>query len=44
MTAGNVVATFIGGILIDVFSVNMMLIVGTLISALGTVILWIFLD
>jgi PPP family 3-phenylpropionic acid transporter len=44
MTAGNVIATFIGGILIDVFGVNMMLIVGTLVSALGTVILWIFLD
>ena len=44
MTFGNVLATFSGGRIIDAFGVDTMLIVGTVISALGTVILWVFLE
>ena len=44
MTFGNVIATFSGGRIIDAFGVDMMLIVGTVISALGTLILWVFLE
>lgn len=44
MTFGNVIATFSGGRIIDAFGVDMMLIVGTVISTLGTVILWVFLE
>ncbi len=44
MTAGNVLATYIGGHLIDAFGVNTMLIVGTIVALTGMVILWIFIE
>ncbi|MCR5178033.1 MAG: MFS transporter [Lachnospiraceae bacterium] len=44
MTAGNILASFLGGYLIDSFGVDKMLMTGTVISAAGTLILWIFTD
>ncbi len=41
-TAGNVLATFLGGHLIDAFSVNTMLIVGSVVAAIGTLIMIVF--
>ncbi len=44
MTAGNILASFLGGYLIDSFGVDKMLIAGTVISAVGMLILWIFIS
>ena len=41
MTIGSVLATFIGGNIIDFMGVSVMLIVGTISAIVGTVILWI---
>lgn len=43
-TVGSVLATFIGGNLIDYFGVGTMLIVGTVAAAVGTLIIWITAD
>ena len=40
MTIANVLATSIGGNIIDMYGVNRMLIVGTMAAVLGTVILY----
>ena len=39
-TIACVIATSLGGVILDKFGVNMMLITGTILSALGTIILW----
>lgn len=44
MTAGSVLASFLGGRMIDLFGVDTMLITGTVVSFAGTVLLWIFID
>lgn len=41
MTIGSVLATSVGGNIIDKFGVNTMLLTGTAAAAVGTVILWI---
>lgn len=43
-TLASVLATFIGGNIIDKFGVPVMLLVGTVLAALGTLILWIFVE
>ena len=41
LTFGNVFAALFGGILIEAKGVNYMLVFGTIIAVLGSVVLWI---
>lgn len=43
-TIASVLGNFLGGNIIDAYSVNVMLYVGTISALLGTVILWIFVN
>lgn len=40
-TLSSVIATFLGGNMIDWFGVNMMLVIGTVLAGIGTVIVWV---
>lgn len=43
-TIASVLGTFLGGTLIDSFGVNMMLITGTVLAAIGTIIVWFSIE
>lgn len=43
-TIASVIATFVGGYIIDLFGINTLLLGGTILAILGTAILWIFIE
>ena len=40
-TLSSVLGTFLGGNIIDLLGVNMMLIIGSILAAVGTIIVWV---
>ena len=44
LTIGNVIGNFFGGSVIDHFGVNMLLLIGSIIAIIGTIIFWIGID
>lgn len=43
-TLSSVIATFLGGNIIDLLGVNMMLLIGTVLAAVGTLIVWVLVQ